>query len=244
MKVQESVGKISRKAWKLALTLVFMPLVSGCIETVDSNQVSEDSIYQTYRLNYSEETRQLVASAAFNVGGPWGTTVRLQAPSRVLLNDLQLSERSFLGTTYEGRWTAPFSMGPHRWTWIDQQGDGHIHSISIVPFQVENPPRSVSLSASLIITMTGQALSSEDSWGVWITQFKPDGSIRFESLQTQVLDSRHLRVEFWNDTQIFDGEAQLSIRRTRSAGLQEVPARSGTLYGTYEATPIPVQITR
>ena len=244
MNIRQAAETSSMKLWKLALALAVMPLFSGCIETIDSDQVSEESIYQTYRLTYSEESRQLVGSASFHVGGPWGTSVRLQSPSRVLLNGKPLEAQSFLGITYEGRWTVPFSAGPHRWQWIDQQNTSHSNSLSIVPFQLENPPRFVSLNTPVIFTMSGPTLSSEDSWGVWITQPQLDGSTRSAFLQTQVLDARRLQALFRENPGLTEGSALLQIRRTQSTGLQEVPARSGTVFGTYEGTPIQIQLTR
>ncbi len=244
MRQIRTLGRISADAVKLAAALALAPLLLGCIETVGSDQVSDDAIYRTYRVTYSEESGRVLASASFNVGGPLGTSIRLQSPSRILLNDLQLSERSFLGTTYEGDWAVPFSAEPYRWTWIDRRGDAHFERLSIVPFEVQSPPASVSPGASLTITMTGQSLSSEDSWGAWITQDHADGSTRTESLEARVLDGRRLRLDASQETRLEEGDAQLVIRRTRSAGLQQGPSRSGTVYATFEATPIRLRITR
>ncbi len=231
-------------AWNLVAALVLVPVLSGCIETVDSDKVSDESIYQTYRVTYLEESRQLSSTASFNVGGPWGTSVRLRSPSRVLMNDLPLSENTFLGTTYEGSWSVPFSFGPHRWTWIDQDGDSHVNSISIIPFRVENQPRSLSLGGALTLTLSGQPLTDEDSLGVWVLQRNSTGSLLYESLQTEIVNGGSVRIHFQNGTELSEGSATLYVQRTRSTGLQEEPARSGTLSASYRSAPIQVQITR
>jgi hypothetical protein len=70
----------------LLLSILATGLVACDRGTIDSDLLKEDeignnNIYRTYRVDYSEESDQSLASATFSVGGSWGTTVKLIEPA-------------------------------------------------------------------------------------------------------------------------------------------------------------------
>ncbi|MEN9723238.1 MAG: hypothetical protein RJB38_1224 [Pseudomonadota bacterium] len=228
--------------WVAVTALI--PSLSACIETIDSDQVAETAIYQTYEVTYIEGTQQLKASASFNVGGVWGTSVRLRQPSQILFNDSPLTEKTFIGTTYEGTWSTPYSSGPHRWTWIDRDGLSHLNQISITPAQIANPPSSMSRTGSLTLTISGPPLTQQDSLSAWTLQSKDSsGSALYETLRAEIIDGQRLRISLRNPTELSTGAATLYLQRSRSASLQTIPAQKGTVTGGYRLAPIQIEIT-
>lgn len=229
-------------AFRSTATLALALSLSGCVETVNSDQVSVDSVYQSYQVDYQEGTHRLSSRTSFNVGGAWGTSLRLQAPSKVSMDGTRLEERSFLGTTYEASWNLPFSAF-HQWVWIDQNGTSHTNSTSIVPFALENPVRDWSLSNSTLLSVSGPALSSQDTIHVTLSQQQQSGATLSILTHSQVVDATHVRVSFPTGSNIQIGTAEASISRVRYSGLQESTREGGSLTATYTSTPLTIQIT-
>jgi hypothetical protein len=96
----------------------------GSIETVNSDQVSKETIYRSYNADFSQETKELRLSAQFRVGGAMGTTLRLKDPSRVTvesdsleLNDGDKNSFNLIGTFYSKTEKVDAPQPSYRFVW-------------------------------------------------------------------------------------------------------------------------------
>lgn len=226
----------------LATVLTLSILSSACLETVDSTEVDSGTIHQRYSVIYSEADDMVTASASFHVGGQFGTTIRLQAPSRVSLNGRELQEQNFLGISYTARWREALSPA-YSWNWIDQEGKNYQNQIVVLPIGLSSIPREWSSSQEIRLTTTGPALQSQDTISIQVQQHNPDGTPRGKWLRARIINSHEIRVTLHSDSDpLISGNAEVIISRERQAPLQEATERGGLLVGSYRMAPFSVQI--
>ncbi|MBI1779887.1 MAG: hypothetical protein HYR66_00695 [Sphingobacteriales bacterium] len=72
-------------------------------EIGDSKDVAQDKIYQSYNISYSENDEKLSATAVFRFAGSNGTTLVLNDPGKVELDDelIKVDSSKFRGAYYE-----------------------------------------------------------------------------------------------------------------------------------------------
>lgn len=111
-----------------ALGMVAALSSCGSNDTVSSEDVNENKIYQHYRVQYDADANSLSHFAQFTLGGSTGTTIKLASPSTVKVEDtsMELVDGdaqiiSFIGTFYTLKQTTtePNSEFTFQWTMSD-----------------------------------------------------------------------------------------------------------------------------
>lgn len=139
----------------LLVLLVFLFGMLGCAstETVESTKVSPSEIYQDYTIRGSKNNT--FASATFRVGGSTGSTVDLDAPSKVEHNGTTLNESGpgFLkGTTYNA--TVSEFVPNHKFTFTDANGKVWTNEISLNALELTSPNVVISKANGGTITLS------------------------------------------------------------------------------------------
>jgi hypothetical protein len=235
-----------KKSLKAHLSVIFLVpvLFSGCVETTDSTGVKAETVYQNYRVTFSEEGLRHSASASFNVGGGLGTSLKLVAPSEVRLNGGGLRHELFLGSSYTLNWIAPFSP-THSFEWIDQDGKRYVNAATIEPVQVSVVPVYLSRSGVISIPVHAPALGAQDRLSIELWQSQA-GQSRYYSLSGQ-LHGRDL-VVYLRDARPnpadrpLVGSADLQIVRSRSIPLQQATPEGGQFTTEYRTRVYRVQV--
>lgn len=134
-----------RNHYFLFALLVLM--VFGCrsCDTVESNKVAQTTIYQDYSIVATRDSTSV--SATFRVGGSGGTTLDLNAPSKIEYNGKGMTENlrtMFGGTNYS--WSGNGFQNSHQFAYTD--GDGRVfqngtsfEAIELVPGVSEIDPK-------------------------------------------------------------------------------------------------------
>jgi hypothetical protein len=137
-------------------------LISSCAsnETADSSGVKQTEIYQTYRINWQNGAGSCTAS--FRFGGENGTTLRLSEPSKVTINEQEMTEGKFLfgGAFYEA--DQQKYSAKHLYKFRDTDGKVYENGYDFEDVEFINPPTTVSKNANMILELNRQINSSEN----------------------------------------------------------------------------------
>lgn len=139
----------------LPVFIVFLFGVFGCAstETIESTKVSSTEIYQSYDIGGNKD--QTTVTATFRVGGPTGSTVDLDAPSKVIHNGKEMSESApgFLkGTNYHD--SANNFVATHKFSYTDANGKTWQNEISLDALEMTGKDVTVSKTNGAIITLS------------------------------------------------------------------------------------------
>lgn len=133
-------------------------------EIGDSKDVAQDKIYQSYNITYSEGDEKLSATAVFRFAGENGTTLVLNKPSKVELDDevLIVDSSEFRGAYYEVAKLPTQWHGEHQWKFTDITNKTYTNDFSFDAFKWDNPPASASKSKPLQLNFITSALGPHD----------------------------------------------------------------------------------
>lgn len=143
------------KLSNLAAIFILALVILGCrsCETVESDKVAQSEIYQEYTVHGTKDKTDI--SAAYRVGGSTGTTVDLDAPSRVGYNGKEMSENSraaFTGTYYSA--TAAAFTGDHNFTYTNGDGTIFKNSFKGQAFELIDPPKTADIRTEIVIKVS------------------------------------------------------------------------------------------
>jgi hypothetical protein len=149
-----------KKNYFLFLFLLLMTFGCRSCDTVESTKIAQSEIYQDYSINASNSGARVTAT--FRVSGSTGTTIDLDAPSRIEYNGRELSEnlRSIIsGTTYT--FSSGVFFGSHQFTYTN--GDGKVFQNEVIfePIEMVNPPAVIDLKTKTVIMLTRPVEASE-----------------------------------------------------------------------------------
>lgn len=103
----------------LALLGIVSVMATSCTsnEIGDSKDVAQDKIYQEFSVNYKEADDKINLTAVFRFAGPNGTTLVLNKPSNVKLDDelLKVDSTDLRGAYYDAKKIPAQWMGKHVW---------------------------------------------------------------------------------------------------------------------------------
>lgn len=133
-------------------------------EIGDSKDVAQNKIYQSYNISYSENDEKLSATAVFRFAGSNGTTLVLNKPSKVELDDelLKVDSSEFRGAYYEAAKVPARWFGEHQWKFTDIANKTYTNKFSFDAFKWDNPPVSASKLKPLSLNFITSALGNDD----------------------------------------------------------------------------------
>ena len=155
------------------LFFLLLLLTFGCrsCDTVESDKLAQSEIHQKYSVYATKgETRVI---AIFRVGGPTGTTVDLDSPSKVEYNGSQLTEnlRSILsGTTYNA--TIEGFQGTHAFTYTNGDGKVFRNQIAFEPLDPISGPLTINPSDKTAVLLS-RPVRENESVQASITSLEP-----------------------------------------------------------------------
>jgi hypothetical protein len=156
--------------------LTFLPalLINGCGSnaTVDSTDVNEEKIFQTYSIDFDVATKKIHAFAQFTLGNSSGTTIRLTDPSiakldgtAMTLKDGDKATINIIGTYYTAQATGEKPNDNYVFSWT--RTDGKEFKNIVIPatsVAITSPAADAEITGAndLEITFDGIASSTEN----------------------------------------------------------------------------------
>lgn len=162
-----------------ALSLLVMGLAlmsSACsFNTVGSDEVPADSIYQYYSVAYSASSNKTNANAAFHVKKSYGDYVELLYPSYVLVNNAPMNHSSFLGSRYDRDFSGYVQAVEFKY--VDKDGKLWINKAEIYPISLKTYNAHLNLGGPYQVTVEAPNLRSGESLDATLCQYEGGGSV-------------------------------------------------------------------
>lgn len=214
----------------LIVSLFFQACASS--DTVKSDEVSQDVIYQYYSVTYDQENAELQIYVQFRVGGATGTTLQLVEPSRVSYSEFALSEKqtSIGGTSYQANKESSF-IEEHEFEYRNNDGEVFSNSLELIPVDFEDFSVNISQNEDLQIEWTGDPLDEDESIQLEIRD--SEGFLVIASSHSAGAESVTMHKE---DLQLLQtGIIRLKLVRTTTFDLQEATPKGGRMIATYKS---------
>ncbi len=151
--------------------LLFVLIVSALIFTSCSNNeigeskdVSQDKIYQSYTISYTEGNENAEIFCQFRFAGKNGTTLVLNNPSEVQLDNEKLRVDSNTGNGAFYRIYKPITnfYGIHKISFLNTEGKKMNNDFPFSSFRLNNIPASISKKQNLNIAFETLVLQGDD----------------------------------------------------------------------------------
>lgn len=212
---------------QITLSTILLVFLNACsVDTTSSDQVSQDEIHQNYSLRYDEEDQTISSRATYRIGGPTGTTVKLEAPSRVTFNGTELDHRNFLGTYYTTVSKGPI-LGNYEWTYTDNNNKVYTNVVTAGTIDLTTNINRVRFGRDLIINYSAASLEAGERVGgslrsaersISAEPYGSGGSLRFKSEDIAKLPA---------------GNVKLGLSRSKQLNLQNATKEGGGIYFEY-----------
>ena len=151
-------------------TVVLTSILYSCTsnEIGNSKDVNPDAIYFDYEVWADESNPEVTVNLQYRMGGPNGTTLVLNEPSRVLFDGEQLKVDSakVSGAYYEVQKPTSSFAGKHTIVFTDLNKKEYKEEIEFFPFSVDSIPSTID-RGDLVFTFKG--LDSVDRLDVALT---------------------------------------------------------------------------
>lgn len=240
----------------LPVFIIFLFGILGCAstETIESTKVAPTEIYQDYIIRGSKNGTTI--NATFRVGGPTGSTIDLDAPSKVAHNgkDMNESAPGFLkGTDYHS--SANEFIANHKFSFTDASGKTWENEIALEPLEINAKDLNISRAVGSAITFSrpiGKNENIEVSLVSEKTPPPPPSNVNTNVQTPEKVYSTRLQVSFDN-SQMFakiepfslknfvDGKATLQVTVRKNKALQQ-SAKGGSIDFTYESQKVAVNV--
>jgi len=149
-----------KKNFYLFLLLLLMTFGCRSCDTVESTKIAQSEIYQDYLVDASHSGTRVTAT--FRVSGSTGTTIDLDAPSRIEYNGRELGEnlRSFItGTTYS--LASNVFVGTHQFTYTNGDGKVFLNELSFEPIELVGAPAVINSKEKTVIMLSRPVYETE-----------------------------------------------------------------------------------
>jgi len=221
----------------LALGVIVL-FFSACVsnEVADSDKVSQDEIYQTYRVTVDAAQQTVTGFASFRFGGASGTTLRLTAGSNVIWNDTEmpLEENIFMGAFYERGEKAEL-QSLHTFVFTDTGQKTYTNTVELMPAEPKDVPAEVNSSENTVISWVGQPLRQGEKM---VCSLRDSSFTSTVSIDLAGATSIQITPEDWNKTK--KGLINISFERTYRQSLKEATHLGGSIEAKYISNSYPV----
>lgn len=239
----------------LPVFIVFLFGVFGCAstETIESTKVSSTEIYQSYIIQGSKNSTSVTVT--FRVGGSTGSTVDLDAPSKIEHNGKEMNESApgFLkGTDYHD--SANNFVANHKFTYTDAGGKVWQNEVSLDALEITGKDLKFSKANGGTITLS-RAIGEDENIEILLVSEKtpPPATNSNSNNKTPEKDySTNLQINFDTSRTIakiepsslknfVDGKANLSLTIRKNKPVQQ-SAKGGSLDFTYESQKVAANV--
>lgn len=217
-------------------------LLSACSsnEIGESKDVSQDKIYQSYHISYTEGNAEITLFSQFRFGGVNGTTLVLNDPSQVQLDGEKIAVDSSKaeGAFYQVTKPVAGFAGKHNIVFTNTDGKKIANSFSFDTFKLLDVPAAVSKKQSFPINFQGGELSGDDY--IEVGSNNTDSSFSFshkisDGANTITIPAKELQRQKVK-------QLMLNITLYRFIPLQQNTAEGGRLQIKYELKPITITL--
>lgn len=242
----------------LPIFLVFFFAVLGCAstETIESTKVAPTEIYQDYTIHGSKTGTN--TTVTFRVGGSTGSTVDLDAPSKINHNGKEMNESkpNFLkGTDYND--SANEFISEHKFAFTDASGKVWQNEISLQALEITSQNLVISKASGAAITLSRPVGKDENVEFSLVSEKNPPPSQdnSNSNVKTKASEpdySTNLQIKFdearstatiepFSLKKFVDGKANLKVTVRKNKAAQQ-SAKGGSLDFTYESNKISVNV--
>jgi hypothetical protein len=250
--------KIERMKKHFSVFLVFISFILGCASTgtVESTKIAPSEIYQEYSI--SARRNQTNVSAIFREDGALGTTVDLDAPSKIEHNGKEMRENppSFLkGTTYYDE-VSRFEPA-HKFVYTDSAGKIYQNEIRLEPLEISGDSfnlsgagtnripvsRPVGASETIIVSLTSETAPPPKETNT-NANTNPDDAPTYSFTVPANLDET--RAAFIIEPSLLKkfapGKAHLSFEVRKEVTATQMTNKGGKMTFSYESASVAVNV--
>ena len=235
--------KASGNFWILVFVFWMWIFATACTsnEIGDSKDVAQDKIYQEYNVSYAEGDEKLTASAVFRFAGSNGTTLVLNKPSKVELDDelIKVDSNDLSGAFYELNKFPAQWFGKHQWKFTDLSNQTYTNDFSFDEFKWDNPPSSTIKSKQLVLHFNTIELNADDYIEVNSVETDSSFSITQKANQTKPFTVTIPVAQLQRQKQPF---LKLEVTRVQKIKLINNTAEGGEFITRYSLKPVSVQL--
>lgn len=234
----------------LSILLFLTFAMSGCysIETVESTNISSADVYQSYYIRADKDRTSVTAT--FRVGSKSGTTIDLDAPSKIEDNGKLIPEiapSGWKGTTYEE--SSNKFVGQHQFVYTDGNSKVFRNEVNFLPIEFSEKAVKVSRSAQTLIPLSrtvgkDETVSASVSGKVKSAKDKPNEAAT-DSVNIKLDSSRSALVIEPNDLKNFiSNKIDISLTLEKNESLKQASAKGGDIQIIYETQGISLPIVK
>lgn len=229
--------------------LIILP---GCIlffasctsnEIGNAKDVVQDRIYQSYQIEYNENDEKLSATAVFRFAGSNGTTLVLNDPAKIQLDDeiINVDSSKYRGAFYEVAKLPAQWYGDHQWKFTDVNNKSYSNSFSFDAFKWNNPPLSASKSKPLKLNFISSNPGADDY--IEITTIDSDSSFSYtqEPIAGKPL-SIIIPVEYLQKQD--QPTLKLTAQRVQKVKLTQNTPEGGSFIIRYTIKPVEIKLSK
>lgn len=239
----------------LPVFLFFLLVVLGCAstETIESTKVASTEIYQSYIIQGNKNSTNV--NATFRVGGSTGSTVDLDAPSKIEHNEKEMEESKpgfMKGTDYHD--SASQFVANHKFSYTDSSGKLWENEINMEALEITAKDLNISRAAGSAIIFS-RPIGKDENVEISLESEKtppPSSNSNASNKAPEKVYSTRLQVSF-DDTQMsakiepfslkdfVDGKANISVTVRKNKTVQQ-SAKGGSFDFTYESQKVAVNV--
>ena len=145
---------------KFLIALFSLCIFIACAsnEIGNSKDVNPQSIFIDYSVIAEETDDSVTCLAQFRFAGENGTTLVLNDPSCIKIDEMNVSvdSNNVMGAFYKRKFATASFAGSHSWKYIDRESNQYLTGFVFSPFKLKNKlPASQSRGDSLLIKLDG-----------------------------------------------------------------------------------------
>jgi hypothetical protein len=209
-------------AYLITASLVFVACNST--EIGESKDIEPNAIAQQINVDY-KENEGLSAKIRFRVSGLNGTTLVLNQPAKVALNNdaLSVDSSKYYGAYY-GK-SLGSGIGTHQFAYTDKAGKTYKNSFTFNGFGLKNNiPSSISKSQDLSIAINGVSSTESVEYNVKDTSFGNDIAGKVNLINGNLIISKN------NLSKLKNGPIFIDISCQKEQPIKEGTSEGGTIY--------------
>jgi len=218
--------------------LTVCTLFSACsTDSIGSNQVDPDTIYQEYSLQVDEAQASLDFSATMRVGGITGTTVALSDPAKVEFNGQSTQEKQSLGTRYQLKAALADSADlNYEVVYIDHNGTKYTNTLVVNPIRIASLPDAITIGSDVMMRLSSTVpFMDGETVSILISQeSNPNPVIHVEKL-AKADSIAIITIPASEVSNLNPGKkANVQVTREYFQPLKEVTSKGGAALNTYK----------
>lgn len=224
---------LNKNVFLLFIPVVVLSFLFSCASTeiANSEDVKQSKIYQSYYVIYDNQKEMVNAEAMFRFGGSGGTTLKLNEPSKVFVNNnlMEGDDRLFRGMVYSYD-NLDINTKSFKFQFIDTDKNEYINTHTIVPIQLQAPD-TISKTTPVSITWEGEPTGEAETVIIEITDNADNKAV----ISTKLKQVNTIKIQPNDLTKLQTGVANIQVIREKDVQLQNAAEIGGILHSTFKS---------